>query len=288
MRGRSSPHRSPIPRFPDSPIPRFPIPHSRFPIPVNTIDLNADLGESFGAWRMGDDAGVMPWISSANVACGFHAGDPAIMQHTVALCLQHGVSIGAHVALPDLQGFGRREMKVVPNEVYAQTLYQLGALHAFVRAADTHLHHVKPHGALYNMAACDRALADAIARAVRDFNPTLILVGLAGSALIEAGRDAGLQVQREGFCDRRYRADGSLTPRSQAGAVLEDIDSAITQAVSIATRGQAIAGDGASVRIEADTLCVHGDRANAAAFAERLHRALEAAGLQIAAAMRPA
>ncbi|MGH8182660.1 MAG: LamB/YcsF family protein [Rhodanobacteraceae bacterium] len=252
------------------------------------IDLNADLGESFGAWHMGDDAGVMPWISSANVACGFHAGDPAIMQRTVALCLQNGVAIGAHVALPDLQGFGRREMKVSPSDIYAQTLYQIGALHAFVNAVGTHLHHVKPHGALYNMAARERALADAIATAVRDFNPTLILVGLAGSALVDAGRDAGLAVQREGFCDRRYRADGSLTPRSEAGAVIEDIGAAVAQAVSLASHNQAIADGGAQVRIEADTLCVHGDRANAAAFAERLRRALEAAGLRIAPAKRPA
>ena len=255
---------------------------------MNAIDLNADLGESFGAWRMGDDAGVMPWITSANIACGFHAGDPSIMRATVALCIEHGVAIGAHTSLPDLQGFGRREMKILPNDVYAQTLYQLGALHAFVCAAGTHLHHVKPHGALYNMAARDHALAYAIAAAVRDFNPTLILMGLAGSALVEAGRAAGLRVQREGFCDRRYRADGSLTPRSEAGAVIEDIDDAVAQAVSIATVTETTAGDGSKVRIEADSLCVHGDRANAAAFAEHLHRALAGAGVQIAAATRPA
>lgn len=255
---------------------------------MNPIDLNADLGESFGAWRMGDDAGVMPWITSANIACGFHAGDPAVMQRTVALCIEHGVAIGAHVALPDLQGFGRREMRVAPAEVYAQTLYQLGALHAFARAAGTHLHHVKPHGALYNMAARDRALADAIAAAVRAFNPTLVLVGLAGSALIDAGRAAGLPLQREAFCDRRYRADGSLTPRHEPGAVLDAVDDAVAQAVAIATRGEAIAGDGARLRIDADTLCVHGDRADAASFAQRLHHALVDAGVRVAAAARPA
>lgn len=250
---------------------------------MNHIDLNADIGESFGAWKMGDDAGVMPWITSANIACGFHAGDPASMRATILSCVQHGVAIGAHPSLPDLQGFGRREMKVSPDEVYAQTLYQIGALHAFTHAAGTQLHHVKPHGALYNMAARDRALADAIARAVRDFNPRLILVGLAGGALVEAGRAAGLAVQREGFCDRRYQPDGSLAPRAQTGAVIEDIDAAVAQAVSIATRGEAVANDGSTVRIEADTLCVHGDRANAAVFAERLHRALEQAGVHIAA-----
>lgn len=255
---------------------------------MNTIDLNADLGESFGAWHMGDDAGVMPWITSANVACGFHAGDPPIMRATVALCLEHGVAIGAHTSLPDLQGFGRREMKILPNDVYAQTLYQLGALHAFVRAAGTHLHHVKPHGALYNMAARDRALAHAIAAAVRDFNPTLILMGLAGGALVDAGRAAGLRVQHEGFCDRRYHADGSLTPRSEAGAVIEDVDAAVAQAVSIATAKETTTSDGTRVHIEADSLCVHGDRANAAAFAEHLHRALVDAGVRIVAAARPA
>ena len=255
---------------------------------MNCIDLNADLGESFGAWRMGDDAGVMPWITSANIACGFHAGDPITMRATIALCAQHGIAIGAHPSLPDLQGFGRREMKIPPDEVYAQTLYQLGALHALTKAAGTQLHHVKPHGALYNMAARDRALADAIAIAVRDLDPLLILVGLAGSALVDAGCDAGLTTQREGFCDRRYCADGSLTPRSEPGAVIENIDTAVAQAVSIATRGEALTGDGQTVRIEADTLCVHGDRANAAAFAEHLRRALESAGVQIAAVARPA
>ncbi|MBS0380960.1 MAG: LamB/YcsF family protein [Proteobacteria bacterium] len=250
---------------------------------MNRIDLNADIGESFGAWKMGDDAGVMPWISSANIACGFHAGDPSIMRTTILSCVQHGVAIGAHPSLPDLQGFGRREMKIAPDEVYVQTLYQIGALHALTHAAGTQLHHVKPHGALYNMAARDRALAEAIARAVRDFNPRLILVGLARGALVDAGRDAGLAVQREGFCDRRYQPDGSLTPRARAGAVIEDIDLAVAQAVSIATRGEAVADNGTTIRIEADTLCVHGDRANAAAFAERLHHALEQAGLHIAA-----
>ena len=254
---------------------------------MNRIDLNADLGESFGPWRMGDDAGVMPWITSANIACGFHAGDPAIMRATVALCVRHSVAIGAHTSLPDLQGFGRREMKVAPSEVYAQTLYQLGALHAFARATNTRLHHVKPHGALYNMAARDHGLADAIAQAVADFGPTLILVGLAGSALIGAGRNKGLSVQSEAFCDRRYRADGSLTPRSEPGAVIEDIDEAVAQAVSIATRGEAVADDRTKVSMQADTLCIHGDRANAAAFAERLRGALEAAGVHIAAAERP-
>lgn len=255
---------------------------------MKSIDLNADLGESFGAWRMGDDAGVMPWITSANIACGFHAGDPVTMQRTVALCINHGVAIGAHPALPDLQGFGRRAMKIPPDEVYAQVLYQVGALQALAQAGGGKLHHVKPHGALYNMAARDSGLASAIAGAVRDYAPELALVGLAGSALVEAGRCAGLRVLSEGFCDRRYRSDGSLVPRAEPGAVIEDPDAAVAQALSIAGRGEAIAVDGGKVRITADTLCVHGDRPNAAAFAKLLRRALEKSGLQIGAAARPA
>lgn len=251
---------------------------------MKQIDLNADLGESFGAWRMGDDAGVMPWITSANIACGFHAGDPVIMQRTLALCVQHGVALGAHPALPDLQGFGRRSIKISAEEAYALTLYQIGALTAFAHAAGSRLRHVKPHGALYNMAARDRALADAIAHAVQDSDRALILVGLAGSTLVDAGRALGLATAREGFCDRRYRSDGSLTPRSEPGAVIEDVDAAIAQAVLIATRQQAVAADGTPVHIEADSLCVHGDRGNAAEFAQGLRQALERAGVQVAAA----
>lgn len=250
---------------------------------MRQIDLNADLGESFGAWRMGDDAGVMPWITSANLACGFHAGDPATMCHTVALCVRHRVALGAHPSLPDLQGFGRREMRISPDEVYALTLYQIGALQAFAQAAGTRLRHVKPHGALYNMAARERALADAIAHAVADFDRGLILVGLAGSALVAAGRALGLVVSREGFCDRRYRADGSLTPRSEPHAVLEDRAEVVAQAVAIATRQQVVTADGATVRVEADTLCVHGDRPDAARLAQDLRQGLQEAGVQVTA-----
>ena len=255
---------------------------------MKSIDLNADLGESFGAWRMGDDAGVMPWITSANIACGFHAGDPVTMRRTVALCIEHGVAIGAHPSLPDLQGFGRREMGVSTDEVYAQTLYQIGALHALTRTCGGTLHHVKPHGALYNMAARDSGPATAIACAVRDFDPTLILVGLAGSALVDAGRDTGIPVLGEGFCDRRYQSDGSLAPRSEDGAVFEDSDAAVAQALSIATSGEVVANDGSRVRVQVDTLCVHGDRAGAAGFAKALRQALENAGLNVDAVERPA
>jgi len=242
--------------------------------PPRTVDLNCDIGESFGAWRMGADAEVMPWITSANIACGFHAGDFSTMQRTVALAIKYGVAIGAHVSLPDLQGFGRREMRVSANEAYAMTLYQIGALAAFATAAGTRVVHVKPHGALYNMAAKDAALSEAIARAVRDFDENLILVGLAGSALPAAGAAIGLPVAHEAFADRRYQADGSLTPRSEADAVINDIDAAVGQALQIVTYGNVITRGGGAVALRADTICVHGDRPDAGGFARRLREAL--------------
>lgn len=250
---------------------------------MKRIDLNCDLGESFGAWRMGEDAALLALVSSANVACGFHAGDPAIMQRTVALALAQNVGIGAHVSLPDLQGFGRREMSVSADEVHAMTLYQIGALHAFARAAGAQLAHVKPHGALYNMAARDRVLADAIAQAVHDFDPQLRLFGLAGSALIDAGKALGLPVAAEAFADRRYLADGSLQSRREPGAVLDDAELAVAQAIGIARDGRVQAVNGQLVALHADTLCLHGDGAHALALARQLRVALEAAGLRIAA-----
>ena len=250
---------------------------------MNRIDLNGDLGESFGAWHMGDDDALLALLSSANIACGFHAGDPEIMRHTVARAMAHGVAIGAHVSLPDLQGFGRREMGVTAAEVHALTLYQIGALHAFTCAAGARLAHVKPHGALYNMAARDAVLADAIARAVRDFDPRLRLFGLAGSALLDAGKALGLAVAAEAFVDRRYRADGSLQPRRETGAVIEDTELALAQALGIARDGAVHTPDGQRVQLHADTLCLHGDGAHAVQLARRLRSELEAAGLRITA-----
>ncbi|WP_199097314.1 5-oxoprolinase subunit PxpA [Dyella sp. ASV21] len=250
---------------------------------TKTIDINSDLGESFGAWRMGDDEALLAVVSSANIACGFHAGDPDMMRRTVALALAHKVAIGAHVSLPDLQGFGRREMAVTPNEVYAMTLYQIGALHGFAQAAGARLRHVKPHGALYNMASRDRVLADAIAAAVRDVDPTLRLFGLAGSALLDAGRAAGLPVASEAFADRGYRADGSLQPRREPGAVITESDQAIAQAMAMAREGKVRAVDGEVIELVADTLCVHGDGAHAVAFARNLRAALEAVGIGVSA-----
>ena len=250
---------------------------------ASCIDLNCDLGESFGAWRMGEDEALLAVVSSANIACGFHGGDPDIMRRTVALAAERGVAIGAHVSLPDLQGFGRREMAVTPAETYALTLYQIGALHAFAQAAGSRLSHVKPHGALYNMAARDLTLATAIAEAVRDFSPRLRLVGLAGSALIDAGESAGLPVAAEAFADRRYRADGSLQPRREPDAVIADSAEAVAQAVAIAREGRVRAVDGSVVALHADTLCLHGDNPHAVASSRLLRQALEAAGLRIAA-----
>jgi UPF0271 protein len=248
---------------------------------VTTIDLNCDMGESFGAWTMGQDAEVLAHVSSANIACGFHAGDPVTMRRTVVAAVARGVAIGAHPSLPDLAGFGRREMRVSADETYALTLYQIGALAAMARAAGAGLRHVKPHGALYNMAAKDRVLADAIAAAVRDFDAALILVGLAGSELPRAGEAAGLAVAHEAFADRRYQVDGSLMPRAKAGAVIDDVDDAVAQAISIAVRGEAQAASG-MLSIRADTICVHGDRPDAATFARRLRQGLESAGVRVA------
>lgn len=250
---------------------------------MKRIDLNCDLGESFGAWRMGDDDAVLALISSASIACGFHAGDPTIMHHTVKQAIAHGVAIGAHVSLPDLQGFGRREMRVTPAEVHAMTLYQIGALHAFTQAAGTRLAHVKPHGALYNMAVRDASLARAIADAVQQFDPQLRLFGLAGSALTDAGNAIGLATVDEAFADRRYLADGSLQPRNEPGAVIDDVEQAAEQAIGIAGEGSALAADGSRLKLHAGSLCLHGDGAHALAFASRLREALQAAGLHIAA-----
>jgi UPF0271 protein len=250
---------------------------------MKRIDLNCDLGESFGAWHMGDDDALLALVSSANIACGFHAGDPAIMRRTVAQAHRHGVAIGAHVSLPDLQGFGRREMSVGADEVRAMTLYQIGALHAFARAAGARLSHVKPHGALYNMAARDRALADAIAGAVHAFDPRLRLFGLAGSALLEAAAAIGLPVAAEAFADRRYLADGSLQSRREAGAVIGEAGEAAAQALGIVRDGIVVAVGGRPLALHADTLCLHGDGAHAVALARQLREALEHAGVRIAA-----
>lgn len=245
------------------------------------LDLNCDLGEGFGAWRMGDDLALMDQVSSVNVACGFHAGDPDLMLATVRAAVQRGVAVGAHPSLPDLQGFGRREMRVSPQEVYALIVYQIGALDAFCRVAGATLHHVKPHGALYNMAARERPLADAIAAAVKAFDPRLVLYGLAGSALVDAGRAAGLAVACEVFADRSYQPDGTLTPRGQAGALLGSTAESIEQVLRMVRAGEVQAVDGTVLAIRADTLCIHGDGPHAVDTARALRSALELEGVAV-------
>lgn len=245
------------------------------------IDLNCDCGESFGAWRMGDDAALLPHVTSANIACGGHAGDPGSMRRTIWIAREHGVSVGAHPGYPDLQGFGRRVLPLTPDEIADTVLAQIGALHAIARSEGVRLTHVKPHGALYNQAAVTPAIAEAIAHAVAAFNDELILMGLAGSALIEAGRRAGLRVAREAFADRRYAADGTLRARHFPDAVIHDDDAALAQALSLARRQAIITVEGTHITVEADTICLHGDTPGAAARAALLRRGLEAAGIEV-------
>ena len=246
-----------------------------------SIDLNCDLGESFGPWTLGRDEDVLAFVTSINVACGFHAGDPGVMRRTVRAAASRGVQVGAHPGLPDLQGFGRRAMAVTPSEVHAMVLYQVGALYAFTRAEGIALAHVKPHGALYNMAAADPALARAVAEAVRDFDPGLILVGLAGSHLVKEAEALGLRAASEAFADRAYEADGRLTPRNLAGAMVEDADLAAGRALRMVQEGRVRSRQGEDVLLKADTLCLHGDQPGAAAFALRLRAVLGAAGVTV-------
>lgn len=245
------------------------------------VDFNCDLGEG-----VGDDAAILPFISSASVACGFHAGSPQTMQATVALCLAHGVAIGAHPAFQDREHFGRAAQDVTAADAYALTLYQVAALDGFVRAAGARLHHVKPHGAFYNQAARDRILADAIAAAVRDHDPGLILYGLAGGALTDAGEALGLRTAHEAFAERRYEADGTLTPRSRPDASIEDVATAAAQVRQMLQQGAVSARTGERVPLRADSICLHGDRADAPVFARDLRAAIESSGFTILALER--
>ena len=246
------------------------------------VDLNCDLGESFGAFTIGADAELMSTISSANVACGFHAGDPAVMRRTVRMAREAGVAVGAHPGLPDLVGFGRRDMRVTPQEVEDMVLYQVGALRAIASAEGVTLRHVKAHGALYNMAARDRGLAEAIARAVRAVDPALILFGLAGSEMLRAASAAGLPTAAEGFADRTYEPDGSLTPRAQAHALLQDQGSVVRRAVRMASQDSVVTTDGSEVVMRVDTICIHGDTPGAPELARAVRAGLERAGIAIA------
>ena len=245
------------------------------------IDLNSDLGESFGPWPMGQDAALMDSISSANVACGFHAGDPGAMRATISLAREKSVAIGAHPGFQDLVGFGRREMKASPSEVEDLVLYQVSALAGMAAAQGVTLQHVKAHGALYNMACRDRALADAIAKAVAAFDRSLILFGLPNSELLRAGRAAGLKVAAEVFADRAYDPDGSLTSRSKPGSVIHDTPAVVLRAIKMVKDNKVIAVDGSTIALQADTICLHGDTPGAVDHARAVRAGLEAAGINV-------
>jgi UPF0271 protein len=251
--------------------------------PAIRTDLNADCGESFGAYSIGQDAALMPLITSANIACGFHGGDPDVMDATVKLALAHNVTPGAHPGYPDLVGFGRRELKATPIEIENFVLYQIGALSAFAKANHSRLAHVKPHGALYNTAAKDIEIARAIGRAILRFDPSLVYVGLANSAMIQAARELGLPFAREGFCDRAYEADGSLRSRRLAGAVHSDPAQAAAQALKLAREHSVTTFTGEIITLEVDTLCIHGDNPNAVEIARAVRETLVRHGIQIAA-----
>jgi UPF0271 protein len=247
------------------------------------IDINADVGESFGAYSLGADAALMRSITSASVAAGFHAGDPSVLRRTITLAKAHGVAIGAHPGFPDLVGFGRRELQVAPAEAEDFVLYQIAAVAGVAAAAGVKLQHVKPHGALFNMAVRDAALAAAIARAVAVFDRSLILFGLPGSQILAAGRAAGLRVAAEIFADRGYEPDGSLTPRGRPGAVIHDAAAVASRAVRMVAERAVEAVDGTIVPIEADTICVHGDTPGAEQLAAEIRTRLEAAGVTVCA-----
>ncbi|WP_432777064.1 5-oxoprolinase subunit PxpA [Brevibacillus gelatini] len=248
---------------------------------MKVVDLNCDMGESFGAYKLGNDQEILQYISSANIACGFHAGDPSTMRKTVKLALESRVAIGAHPGLPDLVGFGRRNMDISAQDAYDLVVYQIGALQAFVQAEGGVMQHVKPHGALYNMAAVRPALAEAIAEAVYRVNPELVLFGLAGSELTRAGEKIGLRTAHEVFADRTYQVDGTLTPRTQPDALIAEEAKSLAQVVRMVTEGKVQSLQGVDVPIRADTICIHGDGAHSLAFAQSIRQALNAAGVTI-------
>jgi UPF0271 protein len=245
------------------------------------VDLNSDLGESFGNYKLGQDEEVLDVVSSANIACGYHAGDHNVMYKTVRMAAEKGVGIGAHPGLPDLIGFGRRPMQVDPQDVYNFVVYQIGALQAFAKIHNAALNHVKPHGALFNMTAKDKAIAQAVAEAVYDVDSNLILFGLAGGELVKAGKAKGLTVAQEVFADRTYQPDGSLTSRTEANAMIHDADEATERVVRMIKEGKVEAVDGSDVEITAETICVHGDEPSALLFVKRLREVLSKNQIEI-------
>ncbi len=245
------------------------------------IDLNSDLGESFGNYTLGMDERILELISSANIACGFHAGDPDVMHRTVQLALKNNVALGAHPGFPDLVGFGRRTMGVSPQEVYTMMVYQIGALNGFIKAEGEKMQHVKPHGALYNMAAKDKKLAEAIAESLYKIDPELILFGLAGSEMIHAAKRIGIRAIEEVFADRTYQKDGTLTPRSQANSMITDDEKAIAQVLKMVQEKRVTSVDGGEIPLQADTICVHGDGEHALNFAKKIKEKLEEANILV-------
>src|SRR5580765_6642504 len=254
---------------------------------MSRIDLNADVGESFGAYAIGHDPGLMKSITSANIAAGFHAGDPSVLRATVRRAKANGVAVGAHPSFPDLAGFGRREMKMSPHEVEDLVLYQIAAVAGVAQVEGLSLQHVKPHGALYNMSARDASLAGAIAKAVAAFSPGLILLGLPGSELLKAGKAAGLRVAAEVFADRAYEPDGSLASRKKPGSVIHDPATVVARAVRMVKERNVVAIDGSVVPLEADTICVHGDTPGSDDLAAKIRAGLEAAGVTVRAIGQP-
>ena len=250
---------------------------------MKNVDLNCDMGESYGAWKMGADAEVMPFISSANIASGFHAGDPATIRKTVKLAVDHGVAIGAHPSLPDLMGFGRRVMRISPQDMYDLVIYQAGAVEAFARAAGAKLHHVKCHGALYNMAANDEGLSEAMVRAVKDLGSGVILYCLSQSRNFELAKKAKIPVAGEVFADRGYSDDGTLAPRDKPGGMIVDAAASEKQALAMILEGHVTSLSGKKVPVAADTMCLHGDQPGAVAFAQHLRKAFSKKGITVAA-----
>nr|WP_300095980.1 5-oxoprolinase subunit PxpA [Sedimentibacter sp.] len=245
------------------------------------VDLNSDIGESFGDYKLGMDEEVLKHISSANIACGYHAGDPLTMNKTVEMAVQENVALGAHPGFPDLMGFGRREMNITAEEAKCYVKYQIGALWAFARSKGVRLQHVKIHGAFYNMAAKDAQLSEAIAEAIYETDKDLILVGLANSEMIKAGKKANLKVANEVFADRAYNSDGTLVSRKKEGAVIHDKDEAIARVLRMVKEGKVTAITGEDIDIQADTICVHGDNPRAVEFVEKIRETLQQEGVQV-------
>lgn len=248
---------------------------------MHRVDLNCDMGESFGAYTLGLDEEAMAYVSSANVACGFHASDPRVMEKTVALAAARGVAVGAHPGFPDLAGFGRRNMDIAPAEVRALVSYQIGALYAFCRASGVPLVHVKPHGALYNMAAADAKLARAVCEAVASFDSKLILLALSGSRMLDAAAELGVPAAAEVFADRAYEEDGTLVGRSKPGALIEDEELAVSRLVRMVKEGVVRAISGRDIALRVQSVCVHGDGPKAVAFLSRIRAAFDAEGIAV-------